>query len=124
MRKRIVMVGLLVVLVLLLPSCPGTPSPLVGVWTLVLGSDTIGLELNADGSASSFPSPDTLDGVLSWEINGTEFILRRVKENPMGPSVSVLYVGRLVNDSSIYGAWIHWEGGPYGSSGLFSAEKQ
>jgi hypothetical protein len=126
MNNCVVLIGVTIVSLLSLPGCPGTPSPspLLGAWTLMVGTDTIGLELMADGSAVATPAPDMLDGNLTWETIGTEFTLRRIKENPGGPTVSVHYVGRVTTDTTIFGAWIHWEGGPYGSSGLFSAQKQ
>jgi hypothetical protein len=34
------------------------------------GVDAIGLELMVDGSAVATPAPDTLDGILTWEVSG------------------------------------------------------
>lgn len=96
---------------------------MVGNWTLRLDAvieGDIGLELKANGVAVSFPlilgGPILFD-TLTWEAHGTEFKLR-------SDSISshYIFVGRIVENSSIGGAFMAWD--PTGNAGIWTAVKQ
>lgn len=121
MTKRIAILTTLILSSVLLPGCPGV-SPLVGTWTFTIAGGDYGFTLMADGTATSFAIPPLMSGLLgalSWEQNGTEFILRQDGGGP-----SVLFVGRVVGNTSISGAWVQWEGNHTGDGGEWSAVKQ
>jgi len=120
MTKRFALLVTLVLLQVLLTGCPGG-SLLVGTWTITVGGD-YGLTLMADGTATSFAIPPLssgLPGALSWEQNGTEFILRQDGGGPSG-----IYAGRLTDNTSMSGGWVLWEGTHTGDGGKWSAVKQ
>jgi hypothetical protein len=119
MVKRVVLTLGLVVAVLFVSGCPGAFSPLVGTWSLSTGGGFFGLELKADGTATSFLMTNILSGPLTWEINGSEFTLRHEATNS-----NYVYVGRVTDNSSISGAWVIWEGSNIESSDSWSATKQ
>jgi len=123
MTKRTALLTMLIVSLVILPGCP-EGSGLVGDWTMIVSyiAGDVGLNLLANGEAASFIAPGgstPLDGTLTWEVNGSEFILRQVI-----PQGDAIYIGRLVGDSSISGVFIVWDGQVIGTHGTWSAVKQ
>jgi hypothetical protein len=89
---------------------------------MTVGANTFGLEIKTNGEAEAFPLPpdnSTPNGTISWQDNGTDFILRR--ENG---SYSTMYIGRISTSTTVSGAWLIWDGVTTGTDGLWSAVKQ
>jgi len=121
MIRRISLLTTLALAILCLTGCPGV-SQLVGTWTMTFGGGDFGLTLMADGTATSFAIPPLssgLLGALTWERNGTEFLLRQDGGGP-----SVIYIGRITDNTSISGGWVQWEGNHTGDGGEWNAVKQ
>jgi hypothetical protein len=121
MPKHLMLFAALLVTLVFLPGCPGV-SPLVGTWTFTIAGGDYGVTLMANGSATSFAIPPLMSGLLgalSWEQNGTEFLLRQDGGGPSG-----IYVGRVTDNSSITGGWVLWEGTHTGEGGAWDAVKQ
>jgi len=111
-----------VLLLLILPSCPGAPSALVGEWVITQagGSTEYGLELNADGTADPFTVTGTLNGIFTWESDGTRVLFHQVTvSNDM-----ITWSALILSDTNLSGAWVTWNGTGYGDSNTFSAAKQ
>ena len=119
MTKRIALLTILILSLVLLPGCPGAGSALVGTWILTTNSFDYGLELHADGTATSFMIDFVYCCTLTWEVRGTEFIMRVVNSND-----SYIFVGRIESETSMSGGWIIWEGMSEGESALWTAVKQ
>lgn len=121
MRKRIICTTALLLTLSLLPGCPGAGNQLVGSWIVTADflNDTFGLQLNANGTATSFNAPILLLGDFTWEVNGTEFILRQEYSGSWNS-----YIARVTSDTFLQGGWVTWEGGLTGNGGVWSAVKQ
>lgn len=117
MTKRMALLFTLILSLVILPGCPAV-SALVGVWTFTTFTD-IGINLMADGTATSFASPGILLGDLTWEASGSEFIMRI----DIGQD-DLMYVGHIESDTTMNGAYVFWDGGSQGQSGVWTAVKQ
>ncbi len=122
MAKRFPLLIALTLALTLLSSCPGATSPLVGTWILTRGTNPMGLEIKANGEAESYSIPQGnghLGGELTWEVEGTRFLIHQFTAGPD----YFIYAGRITNNSSIEGNYIGWDGQFAGSNGTWSAVK-
>ncbi len=121
MNKQASLSLVVIVLLCLLPGCPGAPSALVGTWIITqLGGTQYGLELNADGTADPFTVTGTLDGTFTWEAEGTRVLFHQVTVS----NNQIIWAALQTSDTTLSGAWVVWNGTDYGDSITFTASKQ
>jgi len=117
MSNRIALLVMLIVILILLPGCPGA-GQFVGTWVVTVGATDYGIVLNGNGTAIAFMLDGTLSGTLTWGADGDVLrILREVN----GDRIS--YIGQVVNDATT-GGYIIWSGPGTGVGGSWSAVKQ
>jgi len=119
MTKRIALLATLILTLVLLPGCPGA-SALVGTWVLTMNATEFGLELMADGTATSFTVDSALDGTLQWWENGDQIILNQNSAGSRKISTGLIVAGGTV----MTGPSLVWQGTGEGTTVAWSAEKQ
>ena len=118
MTKRIALLTTLLLSLVLMPGCPETGSVLVGDWIITVGSLDHGLQINADGTATSYMLDDIFPGTFTWKVDGTRVIFHHVS------SVNKLvWVAELTSETTMNGAAVFWAGS-VGSNYNWSAVKQ
>lgn len=108
MAKRIPLLLTLLISLVLMPGCPLGAGALMGQWAYVNDGKTYGLNLMANGQASSFAMPPdniALPGTLTWERNGDQFIM-----NQDYGSGRVIFSGIINSNTSMDGVWMEWIG--------------
>jgi hypothetical protein len=99
MTRRIALFGALILSLVVLPGCPDASSAQIGTWAMsMVGGSDIGLEIQASGMASVFLMGTTLDRTFTWEVNGSEFLLRQVLDDNMW-----IVVANIDSDTSLNG---------------------
>jgi len=120
MARRIALIAVLIALLPLGSGCPNGASALLGNWTFTVENADTGVTLNSDGSATSFFIDGMIAGDLSFEVDGSKFILNVSRDD----GTETALIGTITSDSTMNGAGIVWAGSDIGDSTLWSAVKQ
>ena len=108
MTKRTALLTTLILSLVLLPGCPGTPtagSAAVGDWLITYNNLVFGLELKANGEAVPIPLGQPLAGTFTWEVVGTGVVMYQEFANE-----KVVWAAELTSDTTMNGAFIVWAG--------------
>ena len=122
MTKRIALLSTLILSLVLLPGCPGTPSAGLGVWIILIDGipNSIGAELTANGDVLPALGLSFMGGTVTWEqITDSEILIRQVVVNDL-----TVYYATLDSDTMMSGGWVKVDGIGEGGGGAWSATKQ
>ena len=125
MTKRIALFSTLILSIVLLSSCPGGSTVLVGKWAYTYdgGSTEYGIEFFADGTAEPFMIQFADVGTFTWEVEGTRVVIHQ-DASTTGFSTTYIWAAELSEmDTVMSGARIGWKGVGKGSGKEFLAAK-